>query len=88
MALIGAEKALCVLQFAICESIVMVQHRFRTQYHNSFINKTVLHLIFIMMSMGTSMIHLSIVGLDVLLKMTLLFFHGLQGHLTPCDFFL
>ena len=28
-----AEKAFCVLQFAKCESIVIVQHQFRTQYH-------------------------------------------------------
>ena len=33
MAFTGVEKALCVLQFAKCESIVMVQRRFRTQYH-------------------------------------------------------
>ena len=46
-----------------------------------FINKAGLHLIFIMMSVGTSMIHFAIVGLDVLLKMTLLLFHSLQGYL-------
>ena len=33
MAFTGAEKAFFVLQFAKCESIVMVQCRFRTQYH-------------------------------------------------------
>ena len=33
MAFTGAEKAFCVLQFAKCETIVMVQRRFRTQYH-------------------------------------------------------
>ena len=33
MAVTGAEKAFCVLQFAKCESIGMVQRRFRTQYH-------------------------------------------------------
>ena len=33
MAFTGVEKAFCVLQFAKCESIVMVQRRFRTQYH-------------------------------------------------------
>ena len=33
MAFTGAEKAFCVLQFAKCESIVMVQRRFWTQYH-------------------------------------------------------
>ena len=81
MACTGAEKAFCVLQFGNCDFIVMVQRRFRTQYHNSFISKTGLHLIFIMMSASTSIIHLRIVGLDVLLKMTLLFFHSLQGHL-------
>ena len=32
MAFTGAEKAFCVLQFAKCESIVMVQCRFHTQY--------------------------------------------------------
>ena len=82
MAFTSAEKARCVLQFAKCESIAMVQRRFRTQYHNSFINKTGLLLIYIMMSVGTSMIHFSIVALDVFLKLTLLFFYGLQGHLT------
>ena len=46
-----------------------------------FINKAGLHLIFIMMSVGTSMIHFAIVGLDVLLKMTLLLFHSLQVYL-------
>ena len=29
----GVEKEFCVLQFAKCESIVMVQRQFRTQYH-------------------------------------------------------
>ena len=33
MAFTGAEKAFCVVQFSICESIVMVQRRFRTQCH-------------------------------------------------------
>ena len=33
MAFTGAEKAFCVLQFAKCKSIVMVERRFRTQYH-------------------------------------------------------
>ena len=33
MVFTAAEKALCVLQFAKCESIVMVQCRFHTQYH-------------------------------------------------------
>ena len=33
MACTGVEKAFCVLQFAKCESIVMVQCQFRTQYH-------------------------------------------------------
>ena len=33
MTFTGAEKAFCVLQFAKCESIVIVQRRFRTQYH-------------------------------------------------------
>ena len=33
MAFSGAEKAFCVLQFAKSKSIVMVQRRFRTQYH-------------------------------------------------------
>ena len=33
MAFTGAEKAFCELQIAKCESIVMVQRRFRTQYH-------------------------------------------------------
>ena len=82
MAFTGTEKKVSVLQFAKCESIVMVEHRFPTQFHNSFINKTGLHLIFIMMSVVTSMMHFPIAGLDVLLKMTLLFFHSLQGHLT------
>ena len=45
IAFTGAEKAFCVLQFAKCESSVIVQRRFRTQYHNSFINKTGLYLI-------------------------------------------
>ena len=75
-------KGVLMLQFAKCESSVMIQCRFLTQYHNSFTNKTGLHLIFIMMSVGTSMIHFPIVRLDVLLKMTLLFSNGLQGHLT------
>ena len=30
-----AEKAFCVLQFAKCKSIVMVQCRFRTEYHKN-----------------------------------------------------
>ena len=80
-ALLVQKRAFCMLQFTKCESIVMVQHRFRTQYHNSFIKKTGLHLIFIMMSVDTSMIHFPNVGLDVLLKMTLLFFQGLQSHM-------
>ena len=92
MAFTGAENAFCVLQFAKCESIVMIQRRFRAQYHNSFNNKTGLHLIFIffiMMSMGTSRIHLLIVGLDVLLKMTpLLPWPPRSPDLTPCDYFL
>ena len=33
MVVTGAEKEFCVLQFAKCESIVMVQRRFHTQYH-------------------------------------------------------
>ena len=33
MAFTGAEKAFCVLQFAKNEFIVIVQRRFRTQYH-------------------------------------------------------
>ena len=33
MAFPGAEKAFFVLQFAKCESTVMVQRRFRTEYH-------------------------------------------------------
>ena len=35
MAFTGAEKAFCVLQFSKCESIVIVQRRFRT-WHNNF----------------------------------------------------
>ena len=33
MAFTGVEKAFCVLEIAKCESIVMVQRGFRTQYH-------------------------------------------------------
>ena len=143
MAFTGAEKAFCVLQFAKCESIVIVQRRFRTQYHkdpptdkqirtwyNNFehtgslsagkligrpsisvvdvervreeftrspqksthrageewqipqLQEDSRDFIFIMMSVDTSMIHFPIVGLDLILKMTLLYFNGLQGHVT------
>ena len=84
----GAEKAFCELQFHKCESIVIVHRRFRTQYHKSFINKTGLHLIFIIMPVGTSVMHFPIVGLDILLKMTLLPWPPRSPDLTPCDFLL
>ena len=72
-----------------CESIVMVQSRFRTQYHNSFINKTGLHLSFIMMSVGTSMIltHRWI-GRASQDDSPLLPWPPRSPDLTPCDFFL
>ena len=66
MAFTGAEKAFCVLQFAKCDSIVMIECRFRAQHHNSFINKTGtplhFHFFFIMMSMGISMTFRTWVG--------------------------
>ena len=48
------------------------------------------HPIFIIMFMITSILHFHIAGLDMVLKMILLFFHGLQAHLAkpPVRFFL
>ena len=84
MAFTGAEKAFCVLQFIKFECIVMVQRRFRTQYHNSFINKTGLHLIFIMMSVGTH----RLIGRASQGDSPLPAWPQRSPELTPCDFFL
>ena len=89
MAFNGAENAFCMLQFSKCESIVMVQLRFRTHYHNSFINKTGLHLILIMMSVGTSMIHFPHwIGRASQDDSPLFPRPPRSSDLTPCDFFL
>jgi hypothetical protein len=43
MAWTGNNKALCVLEFANAESVVMVQWRFRTMYHTELpTEKTIL----------------------------------------------
>ena len=83
------KKVFCVMQFAKCESIVMVQRRFRTQYHkNPPIDKPIRTWYNNFEQTGSLSAGKRWIGRASQDDSPLLPWPPMSLDLTPCDFFL
>ena len=89
MAFTGAEKVFCVLQFAKFESIVIVQHRFHTQYHKDTRTDKPIHTWYNNFEQtGSLSVGKRWIGCIPQDDSPLLLWPPRSPDLTPCDFFL